>query len=88
MSYIKICRIGLSRRYLRGNGAANAQKNELKPWRKEYFVIPPEANAEFVCRMEEVLSVYQRPFNPKNPVICMDESPNQLIGEVRKQETI
>lgn len=47
-------------------------------------MIPPEANAEFVCRMEEVLSVYQRPFNAKNPVICMDESPNQLIGEARE----
>jgi transposase len=34
--------------------------------------------------MENVLSVYKRPYNPLNPVICMDESPKQLIGETRK----
>lgn len=33
--------------------------------------------------MEVVLDVYKRPYNPKNPVICMDESPKQLIGETR-----
>lgn len=46
-------------------------------------MIPPENNAEFVYRMERVLDVYQRPYDPSFPVICMDESPNQLIGEVR-----
>jgi len=33
--------------------------------------------------MEKVLEVYKRPFDPKNPVVCMDESPKQLIGEVK-----
>lgn len=33
--------------------------------------------------MERVLDVYKRPFDPLHPVICMDESPKQLIGEVR-----
>jgi len=33
--------------------------------------------------MERVLDVYSRPFNPKLPVICMDESPKQLIKETR-----
>jgi len=32
--------------------------------------------------MEDVLEVYQRPYNPDYPVVCMDESPKQLIGEV------
>jgi len=32
--------------------------------------------------MEDVLEVYQRPYNPEYPVVCMDESPKQLIGEV------
>ena len=34
--------------------------------------------------MEDVLDVYQRPYDPSYPVVCMDESPKQLIGEVRE----
>jgi hypothetical protein len=33
--------------------------------------------------MEMVLDVYKRPYNPRFPVVCMDESPKQLIGETR-----
>lgn len=33
--------------------------------------------------MERVLDVYKRPYNELNPVVCMDESPKQLIGETR-----
>jgi hypothetical protein len=33
--------------------------------------------------MEKVLDVYRRSFNPMRPVVCMDESPKQLIGETR-----
>lgn len=44
-------------------------------------MIPPKHNGSFVAQMELVLDVYKRPFDPKHPVICMDESPKQLIGE-------
>jgi len=37
------------------------KKNELKPWQKKHWCIPPQANADFVCAMEEVLDVYKRP---------------------------
>ena len=37
---------------------------------------------KFVANMEDVLDVYQRPYDPAYPVVCMDESPKQLIGEV------
>lgn len=33
--------------------------------------------------MEEVLDVYQRPYDPQHPVVCLDESPHQLISETR-----
>ena len=46
-------------------------------------MIPPEHNGSFVANMERVLEVYKRPFDPLHPVVCMDESPKQLIGEVR-----
>jgi hypothetical protein len=43
----------------------------------------PEASAEFVCQMEQVLDVYQRPYAEHYPVVCLDESPKQLISESR-----
>jgi hypothetical protein len=46
-------------------------------------VIPPEHNGNFVANMEKVLEVYKRPYDPRFPVICMDESPKQLIGETK-----
>jgi len=47
------------------------------------WVIPPEQNGSFVANMEMVLDVYKRPFDPRYPVICMDESPKQLIAETK-----
>jgi len=46
-------------------------------------VIAPEKNGEFVANMERVLDVYKRPYNKDYPVVCMDESPKQLIKELR-----
>ena len=50
----------------------------------EYWVIPPEADAEFAANMEEVLETYEKPYNPTCPVLCMDEQPVQLLNETRK----
>lgn len=47
------------------------------------WVIPPEKNSEFVANMERVLDVYKRPYDKDYPVVCMDESPKQLIAEGR-----
>ena len=33
--------------------------------------------------MEDVLAVYARPYDPCRPVVCMDEKPYQLLGQVR-----
>lgn len=60
------------------------KKNELKPHLSKYWKIPPLQNASFVSAMEDVLEVYLRPLNEKFPVVCMDESSVQLIGEVRE----
>jgi hypothetical protein len=38
---------------------------------------------EFVCSMEEVLDVYEKPYDQQHPVVCLDESPHQLISETR-----
>jgi hypothetical protein len=47
------------------------------------WCIPPEAECEFVAAMEDVLEVYHRPKDPKRPVVCLDETSKQLIGEIR-----
>jgi len=49
----------------------------------QYWVIPPEADAEFVANMEEVLDTYEKPYDPAQPVVCMDEQPVQLVKETR-----
>jgi hypothetical protein len=49
----------------------------------QYWVIPPEANAEFVAHMEDVLDVYSRSYDPHVPVLCMDEQPVQLVEEMK-----
>jgi hypothetical protein len=49
----------------------------------EYWVIPPEADGEFVAHMEEVLETYAKPYDPRRPVLCMDEQPVQLLKETR-----
>lgn len=53
----------------------------MQPHRKEQWCIPPEHNAEFVAQMEDVLDVYERPYDEKRPLVCLDESSKQLIGE-------
>jgi hypothetical protein len=58
------------------------EKNRLKPWLKQMWCIPPKANATFVSQMEDVLAVYQRPYDPRRPQICMDELNKQLLSEV------
>jgi len=55
---------------------------DLKPWQEKMWCIP-KVDAEFVARMEDVLSLYAEPANDKRPVVCFDETPRQLIGEER-----
>src|SRR3712207_2203059 len=47
-------------------------------------VYPEKPSAEFVYHMEDVLEVYHRPYDPQRPVVCMDETFKQLIGETRQ----
>lgn len=63
--------------------AHHAEKNDLKPHLKEQWVIPPKQNADFVAAMEDVLEVYHRPYDPLQPVVCLDEQSKQLTRETR-----
>jgi hypothetical protein len=55
----------------------------LQPWLKEQWCIPPKADAEFVCKMEDTLEVYKRDYDHKRPQVCMDEASKQLVSETR-----
>ncbi len=70
---------GLSRETVRRRLA----EDDLKPWRRDMWCIP-HINGEYVARMEDVLDLYAEAPDLRRPVVCFDESPTQLIGEVRQ----
>jgi len=53
------------------------------PWLEKTWCIPPKADTEFVARMEDLLELYQLPYDPRFPVVGRDEMPKQLIAETR-----
>lgn len=59
------------------------KKNEIKPWLKEQWCIP-KIDAEYVLRMEDLLDLYSKPYDPKHPVICFDERPYPLLDDIRE----
>src|SRR5207237_2968470 len=58
-------------------------ENDLKPWRRDMWCIP-YVDGEYVARMEDVLDLYAEAPDPARPLVCFDETPVQLIGEVRQ----
>ena len=48
------------------------------------WCIPPQEDARFVSAMEDVLEVYERPFDELRPLVCLDEAAKQILGEVRE----
>lgn len=60
------------------------QEDDLKPWREKMWCIG-KLNAEYIRKMEDVLDVYERPFDEKWPVICLDEKPVALIADTRER---
>lgn len=58
-------------------------KNELKTCKVVGWVIPAQENGEFVAIIEKVLNLHEIPYDPMQPIVCMVESPKQLIGETR-----
>ena len=61
-------------------------ENDLKPWRRDMWCIP-RVDGEYVARMEDVLDLYAEAPDPERPLVCFDETPVQLIGEVRQPIT-
>jgi hypothetical protein len=59
--------------------------NQVKPHLSKYWCIPKENDSSFVACMEDVLGIYQRPYNAGIRVLCMDEKPIQFLEETRKR---
>ena len=63
-------------------GCASGSKNALKPWQRKEWCIP-KVSADFVAHMEEVLDLYEEPYDPRRPVVCFDETSTQLLAQTR-----
>ncbi len=59
------------------------REHDLKPWQEKMWCIP-KLTEEYIARMEDVLDVYERAYNKAFPVVCIDEKPIVLHGEVRE----
>ena len=76
-------RAGICRQHFKKHHSQRVKKNELKPWQKKEWCIPKEENADFVSAMEDVLEIYKLPYDPKRPVVCLDESNKQLLYSLK-----
>lgn len=63
---------------------ARFKKNKLRPHKNTYWCIPAKESGDFVACMEDVLDVYERPYNADYPVVCVDELPYEMHGEARE----
>lgn len=58
------------------------EEHDIKPWRQQSWCVP-DLDDEFIERMEDVIKVYERPYQQANPVICLDEKSLQLLEDRR-----
>ena len=72
-------RTGLCRKHQSCHRWRDAKKNEIKPWRVQTWCIG-KPSAQYVSKMEDVLDVYQRPYDADYPVVCFDETRKELHG--------
>lgn len=73
--------------HIRYLGNEEAKKNRLKPWRIKSWCIP-KVSTRFIAKMEDVLDVYQRPYDPAYPVVCLDEKGKELHSHTTGREPV
>jgi hypothetical protein len=61
-------------------GVEAAKKNRLRPWAIKSWCIP-KVSTRFIAKMEDVLAVYQRPYDEEYPMVCMDEKGKELQSQ-------
>ena len=55
-------------------------KNKLRPHRIDYWCLPNKADANFVACIEDILGLYELPYDSNIPIICMDGSRYSCAG--------
>lgn len=75
---------GAGRTCEQGHHPQIIKKNKLRPHKNTYWCIPAVGSGEFVACMEDILDVYERPYDPGRPVVCVDELPYEMHGEARE----
>ncbi|HEX9989247.1 MAG TPA: IS630 family transposase [Chloroflexia bacterium] len=73
--------------HIRYLGGTQAKKNALKPWRIKSWCIP-KVSTRFIAKMEDVLTVYERPYDPLRPVVCLDEKGKELQAHPPAREPL
>jgi hypothetical protein len=56
--------------------------HDLKPWREKMWCVA-ELNEDYIDKMEDVQETYEKPYDPQQPVVCLDEKPVKLHADVR-----
>jgi transposase len=59
------------------------REHDIKPWQYKMWCVP-KLNKEYIERMEKILDLYQKDYDASHPVICIDEKPVPLTGDVRE----
>lgn len=77
----QVSRTGLCRCGLTQSRPPHTEKNKLRPHLKKMWCIG-HLTGEYLARMEDCLHLYRLPYDVKRPVVCYDEMPVQLLGEV------
>lgn len=63
-------------------------EHEIKPWKRKMWCVP-NLNEQYISRMNDILDLYEKPINPDEPVVCLDEKPVQLLdSKYPEQSTI
>src|SRR3954468_14776303 len=73
--------------HIRHLGGQDPKKNRLKPWRIKSWCIPT-VSTRFIAKMEDVLSVYERSYDPLRPVVCLDEKGKELQSDNFRREAL
>lgn len=60
------------------------QEHDLKPWREKMWCVP-ELDEQYIERMEALLDLYEKPHDPRHPVLCLDEKPVALFSDKRER---
>ena len=67
-----------------GNGTRPLQNDGMAGRYRQYGGIPQKVDREYVAAMDDILSTYEKPYDERPPVVCMDELPVRMVRETRQ----